>query len=103
MKRKQEKILIYNYYKLNLVSLYPEDLNMIDSVFPIKLHNSKSKYAGIKHKLILWFRLKLFQDYQFYPKRNSQNGIGHLEYCVYCGIVLPGSIEKCNRCGCKII
>ncbi|MCE7735711.1 MAG: hypothetical protein GPJ54_12585 [Candidatus Heimdallarchaeota archaeon] len=102
-RRKQEKIMIYNYYKLNLVSLYPEDLSMIDTVFPIKLINSKGMYSGIKHKLILWFRLKLFQDYQFYPKRNSQNGIDNLEFCVYCGIILPESVDKCNRCGSKII
>lgn len=103
LKRKQEKIKIYCYYKLNLLSLYPEDLNVIDSVFPIKLKNSKRMYAGINHKLILWLRTKLFQDYRFYPPINSQNGVGNLEYCVDCGITLPESVDKCNRCGPKII
>lgn len=102
LKRKQEKIKLYNYYKLNLVSLYPEDLNIIDSIFPIKLIKSKNMYTGIKHKLILWLRIKLFQDYRFYHLESSQNRIGNFEYCVFCGIILPESAGKCNRCGSHI-
>lgn len=102
LKRKKEKIKIYNHYHLKLVSIYPKDLSNIDSIFPMKLLTSKKMYSGVKFRIIVWLRSLLFNDYQFYGGSNLSHQNSNTYFCVFCGICLPGSVKKCNRCGSAI-
>lgn len=101
--RKEEKIHLYNKYNLKLVSLYPEDLSNLDTIFPSKLSEAERKHRSLWRRFMEWFKFALFMDGGAKHVSNSisdpNESISSNIFCIKCGHQIFASDPFCTECG----
>ncbi len=102
--RKEEKIHLYNKYNLKLVSLYPEDLSDIDTIFPLKLSEADRRHRSLWRRFMEWLKFALFLDDGAIHITDTNSDITDLKkeniiFCIKCGNQISSSDPFCTECG----